>query len=78
MAKPKINVDELVQKMLEHADKYPELKMYADGLKEIYRRSIDEEPKKEGRLTQKTTRSTISEPESIHVGLKDTLSVLGV
>jgi len=48
----KYNIDEIVEKMLEHADKYPELKLYAEGLK-----NLDRASKSTATLT-KDTKST--------------------
>lgn len=55
---PKVDIDDIIKKLLEHSSKYPELETYAYGLKEIYR--LDKEndahktkkPKEELTLTK--------------------------
>jgi hypothetical protein len=75
---PKIDIDELVEKLLEHSDKYPELETYAAGLKEIYRQS-KEDDKKSKPLTDKKKNTTIHQSSPVKgATIKDLLSELGV
>lgn len=74
---PKIDIDDLIEKMLEHSGKYPELKTYADGLKEVYRAS-KEKDKKEA-LTQKPKERKLPTVgiDSKKVSFQDILGQMG-
>lgn len=70
----KYSVDEVIDRMLKHADKYPELRTYAKGLREMAKAES-----KSKRLTSSKKKDTIQESKPIIPATRDeALAVMGV